>query len=117
MLNWCAQIRHYETLILQVISQTERRVFGGEKVPASEKCVSLFEPHTDIIVKGARDVQYGHKINLSSGRSGLILDVVIESGNPADSQRFMPILNDIKRTMARCRDKWLPMAAMRASLI
>jgi IS5 family transposase len=29
---------------------------------------------------------------LVSGRSGLILDVVIESGNPADSQRFLPML-------------------------
>lgn len=92
MIAWLKQIEHYETLILQVISQTERRVFGGETVPASEKCVSLFEPHTDIIVKGVRDVQYGHKLNLSSGRSGLILDVVIEDGNPADSQRFMPML-------------------------
>lgn len=89
---WLGQVSHYETLILQVISQTERRVFDGETVPASEKCVSLFEPHTDIIVKGARDVQYGHKINLASGRSGLILDVVIEPGNPADSQRLMPML-------------------------
>ena len=86
------QVSHYETLILQVISQTERRVFDGETVPASEKCVSLFEPHTDLIVKGVRDVQYGHKINLASGRSGFILDVVIEPGNPADSQRLMPML-------------------------
>lgn len=92
MMAWLTQAAHYETLILQVISQTERRVFDGEKVPASDKCVSLFEPHTDIIVKGVRDVQYGHKINLSSGRSGLILDVVIEHGNPVDSQRFIPML-------------------------
>jgi len=92
LMGWLAQAKHYETLVLQVISQTERRVFGGEKVPASEKCVSLFEPHTDIIVKGSRDVQYGHKINLTSGRSGLILDVFIERGNPVDSQRFMPML-------------------------
>ena len=89
---WLEQVKHYETLVLQVIAQTERRVFEGEKVPASDKCVSLFEPHTDIIVKGRREVQYGHKLNLVSGRSGLILDVVIEPGNPADSQRFMPML-------------------------
>ena len=53
-----------------MIEQTERRVFHGEKVPASEKIVSIFEVHTDIIVKGARDVQYGRKLNLSTGRSG-----------------------------------------------
>ena len=92
LMVWLAQVRHYETLVLQVIAQTERRVFAGETVPANEKCVSLFEPHTDIIVKGRREVQYGHKLNLVSGRSGLILDVVIEPGNPADSQRFMPML-------------------------
>jgi len=89
---WLAEITWYKPLIEAVISQTERRVFGGESVPASEKVLSLFEPHTDIIVKGSRGVQYGHKLNLSSGRSGLILDVVIEAGNPADSERFMPML-------------------------
>ena len=43
---------------------TKRRVFAGETVPASEKVVSLFEPHTDIICKGGRATHYGHKINL-----------------------------------------------------
>ena len=38
-------------------------------------------------------VQYGHKLNLTTGRSGLILDLVIEAGNPADSERFLPMLN------------------------
>lgn len=89
---WQAQWQHYRSLILQIIDQTERRVFGKEKVPATEKVISLFEEHSDIIVKGARDVQYGHKINLSTGRSGLVLDVLIEAGNPADSERFMPML-------------------------
>ncbi len=65
----------------------------GEEVPACEKIVSIFEAHTDIIVKGARDVQYGHKLNLSTGRSGLILDVVIEDGNPADADRLIPMLD------------------------
>lgn len=62
-------------------------------MPACEKIVSIFEAHTDIIVKGARDVQYGHKLNLSTGRSGLILDVVIEDGNPADADRLIPMLD------------------------
>ncbi len=61
-------------------------------MPAGEKLVSLFEPHADIIVKGSRDVDYGHKLNLTTGRSGLILDLVIEAGNPADSERLLPLL-------------------------
>jgi IS5 family transposase len=48
----------------QVIDQTQRRVFQDEKVPAREKLVSLFEPHTDIIRrnKRGRPVEYGHKV-------------------------------------------------------
>lgn len=89
---WRGQVRHYLPLIARIIAQAERRVLAGEAVPAGEKLVSLFEPHADIIVKGGRDVQYGHKLNLTTGRSGLILDVVVEAGNPADAERFLPML-------------------------
>ena len=89
---WQRQVRHYQPLIEQIITQTERRVLAGEPVPAGEKVVSLFEPHADIIVKGSRDVDYGHKLNLTAGKSGLILDLVIEAGNPADSERLVPML-------------------------
>lgn len=80
-----AELRHYIDLTKRVIDQTERRVLRGESVPAQEKLVSIFEPHTDIIVKDRRETLYGHKICLTSGASGLVTDVVIEEGNPADS--------------------------------
>ena len=41
----------------------------------------------------SRDVDYGHKLNLTTGRSGLILDLVVEAGNPADSERLLPMLD------------------------
>ena len=90
---WCLAVDHYLPLIDQVIDQTTRRVFNEEKVPACEKLFSLFETHTDIIVKGSREIQYGHKLNFSTGRSGMVLDVVIESGNPADSDQFIPMVD------------------------
>jgi IS5 family transposase len=79
------KLRHYVELTKRVISQTERRVLYGESVPAQEKIVSIFEPHTDILVKDRRDTLYGHKICLTTGASGLVTDVVVEQGNPADS--------------------------------
>ena len=69
----------------QVIRQTELRVFQDQQVPSSEKIVSLFEPHTDIIVKDRRDTYYGHKVCLTGGKSNLILDCLIVEGNPADT--------------------------------
>ncbi|ANN61450.1 ISNCY family transposase [Mesorhizobium loti] len=89
---WQAQLCHYRPLIERIITQSERRVLAGELVPASDKLVSLFEPHADIIVKGSRDTEYGHKLNLTTGRSGMILDLVIEAGNPRDSDRLLPML-------------------------
>jgi len=85
LLSIAQQLRHYCDLTAQVISQTERRVRNGESVPAEEKIVSIFEPHTDIIVKDRRDVFYGHKICLTGGSSNLLLDCQITEGNPADS--------------------------------
>ena len=49
----------------KVIDQTKQRVIQGETVPACEKIVSIFEPHTDIIVKDRRDTFYGHNVCLS----------------------------------------------------
>jgi IS5 family transposase len=89
---WRLEVEHYLPLIERVIDQTQRRVFAGEAVPTAEKLVSLFEPHADIIVKKRRDVQYGHKLNLATGKSGMILDIVVEDGNPADAARFVPML-------------------------
>ncbi|MEQ8802568.1 MAG: ISNCY family transposase [Haliea sp.] len=91
--KWLDALAHYRNLTSRVIEQAERRVISGEQVPSAEKIVSLFEPHTDIIVKGFRDIQYGHKINLSSEVNGFITALTIEEGNPCDKTLFLPVLD------------------------
>lgn len=90
--SWVDQVMHYRALLERVIAQTERRVFHGETVPATEKIVSLFEPHTDIIIKGHRDIDYGHKVTLATDKQGLITALMIEKGNPCDTERFIPLI-------------------------
>lgn len=80
-----SELTHYMVLARRVMDQTERRVFDEETVPSIEKVVSIFEEHTDIIVKDRRETFYGHKICLTSGRSTLVTDCTILKGNPADS--------------------------------
>ena len=79
------QLSHFIPLVKKVIDQTTRRIMNDEAVPASEKIFSIFEEHTDIIIKDRRDIYYGHKICLSGGASNLILDCQILDGNPEDS--------------------------------
>jgi IS5 family transposase len=67
----------------------------GESVANSEKIFSIYEKHTDIIIKGSREVDFGHKVNLSTGRSNLILDCEIVDGNPNDSTLFEGVLKRV----------------------
>lgn len=90
--RWINASKHYRALLIRAIDQTQRRTYKGEKVPASEKIVSLFEEHTDVIVKGLREVLYGHKVNLATQENGFITFLNIEEGNPSDSALYQPVL-------------------------
>jgi IS5 family transposase len=87
------ELKEIIRLTQKVIDQTTRRVIHDESVPASEKIVSIFEPHTDIIKKDRRDTFYGHKVCLSGGASNLITDCLILDGNPADSDLTCQMLD------------------------
>jgi IS5 family transposase len=87
--------------LARVMDQTERRIIRGEKVPASEKLASFFECHTDIIVKGGRDTEFGHKVFFTGGDSGVIMDCVVARGNPADSAMFQPMIERQKAFYGR----------------
>lgn len=82
--------------LLQVYDITNRKEIKGEAVPNCDKIFSIFERHTDIIVKGSRDVIFGHKVNLATGRSNLILDIQTLLGNPSDKQLYQPTINRVE---------------------
>jgi IS5 family transposase len=76
--------------VVQVIDQTYRRVFLVQKVPSSEKIVSLFESHTDIICRGKTNVlvEFGHKVWLDEVDGGIINNYRVLYGNPHDTQQW-----------------------------
>jgi IS5 family transposase len=79
----------------QVIEQTVRRVFQDEKVPACEKIVSIFEPHSAIIRRGkaGKPVEYGRKIWLDEVEGGLVTRWQVLEGNPSDKLQWVPSLD------------------------
>ena len=89
---YAAQLEQFVPLAERVIEQSRRRVLLGEEVPTGEKVLSIFEPHTDIVKKGQREIVYGHKVLFTGGKSNLILDCAIPRGNPADATQFIPAL-------------------------
>lgn len=67
-------------------------MFREESVPASEKIVSFFADHTDSIVKGRRDIEYGHKVFLTGGASTMILGCLIVRDNSTDTDHYKSLL-------------------------
>ena len=90
----CADLEHYLALARKAIDQCERRLFKGEKVPATEKIVSIFEEHTDIIKRGKKQspTEFGHKVLIGTGKSGFITQYEIFRGNPSDESMLADIL-------------------------
>jgi IS5 family transposase len=86
------RLEHYVPLMEQVIRQTTRRVLRGERVPASEKVVSLFEPHTAIIRKGkpGKPTEFGRVVWLDEVDGGIISRYDVLAGNPDDADQLAP---------------------------
>jgi IS5 family transposase len=90
-------LAHYIPLVERVIEQAYRRVVLGKKVPAAEKLLSLFEPHTAIIRRGKpapRDTEFGRKVWLDEVDGGIITDYRILLGNPPDDEQFKDSLRN-----------------------
>jgi IS5 family transposase len=90
-----AEIQEFARLGQRVVDQTRRRVIDGEQLPVEEKLFSIFEPHTDLIVRGkARTpVEFGHKVLIIESSYGLITDYEILKGNPPDQNHVKPTLD------------------------
>jgi len=78
----------------KVVDQTKRRILKDESVPAQDKVLSIFEPHTDIICRGKENhpVEYGHKVWLNEVDGGIVTHFRILDGNPNDETQWEPSL-------------------------
>lgn len=90
-----AKIEELLPILHQVYEMVEGKEIKGEKVPNDKKLFSIYELHTDIIMKGSREIQFGHKINLTTGVSNLILTCEVLKGNPSDTSLFQPTIDKV----------------------
>ena len=80
--------------VKQVVDQTVRRVFQTENVPAREKIVSLFEPHSAVIRRGkpGKETEFGRKVWLDEVDGGMLTRWQVLDGNPADTEQWEPAI-------------------------
>jgi IS5 family transposase len=70
----------------QVVAQATRAQVQGERVPAAERVFSIFEPHTELIMRGRREkpVEFGHKMLLVQTPEKFISDYEVYEKQVAD---------------------------------
>lgn len=79
------RFEHFLPLVERGIDQAARRVLEAEYLPASEKLLSLFEEHTQIITrhKAGKPREFGRKVLIDEVDGGIIsrYEVLSESGS------------------------------------
>lgn len=95
-----AELARFQPLVQQVCAQAQRRVLSGETVVASDKLVSLFEPHSAVIRRGKLPLptEFGSKIMLDEVDGGLVTRYAILAGNPPDAPSLPDSLDHHRAT-------------------
>ncbi|MCK5538012.1 MAG: ISNCY family transposase [Bacteroidales bacterium] len=80
------------------VGQIRRRIFNDEKIPASEKVYSIFEPYTEWICKGKAGVrqELGVKVCIMEDQFGFILNHRVMN-NEQDKDVAFAIVEDTKK--------------------
>ena len=88
-------------LMIKVYRNAVTLQIKGEKVANADKIFSVFQTHTDILIKGQREVEFGHKTLITRGTSNMILDHEVFEGNPSDKGMLLPSIERIKLNYGR----------------
>jgi IS5 family transposase len=92
-----AQLENYLTDMRHVVAQS-RRAFNGETVPASERIFSIFEPHTELLMRGKehKPFEFGHLVQIGQTDEKFISFYAVEPVSRHDSEMVDPALEDHK---------------------
>jgi len=83
----------------KVCAACEARVLHNEKVPISEKVLSISDPDAGFISKGQREPVIGYKPQLARSGAGFVTGLLLPRGNAPDSKNLLPMVEEaIART-------------------
>ena len=86
----------------QVIGQARTRL-AGQTPDGATRLVSLHDPDARPIVKGrlGKPVEFGYKAQATDNADGVVLDYLVEVGNPADAPLLVPAIQRIIQQTGR----------------
>lgn len=93
------ELGQYIGLGARVIDQARRRVLLDEPVPNDQKIFSIFEPHTELLIRGkaGKPVEFGHMIQIQQVRQKFITEYEAFEKKPVEHQLLQSALKDHRR--------------------
>ena len=90
-----AELSRFQKPSACVISQAQRRVLGGETVPNAEKVYSIFEDHTELLIRGkaGKNVEFGHMIQLEQVESKFVTGYEVFRHRPNEANLVQSALD------------------------
>ena len=81
------EIGHYLPLAAQCVAQARKRVLEEQDVPHAEKIFSIFEPHTELLIRGkaGKKMEFGHMVEVRQIEGGLITHYAAHLKRPAEA--------------------------------
>jgi transposase, IS5 family len=97
-----SQLRHFLPLVEKVITQTQERLWEGNRHVA-EKVLSLFEPHSQVIRKGKahKPNEFGRLVRIDEVENGIVSGYEVREGNAADTHAFLPAIEQHRACFGR----------------
>jgi IS5 family transposase len=94
-----AGLERLMSLAERVVDQAQKRVLEGIEVASTEKLYSIFEDHTELIMRGKanKPIEFGHKIMLVQTREKFISDYAVLNPKAEDRTLVASILEDHER--------------------
>jgi IS5 family transposase len=96
------ELVRYLHLTEKVCDTARRRVLLGETVPNEDKIFSIFEPHTELIMRGKQPnpIQYGHKVLMIEDAAGFICHYEVMGNGVLDQDVVVPVMTQLQKRFA-----------------
>lgn len=78
----------------QVAAVAERRIFHEEKVPSSEKVISISDHSAAFIVKGGWNTTVGYRPQVGRSGKGFVSALIVPQGNAADAGQLVDVVGN-----------------------
>ena len=85
---WLNDLVRFQALGTRVLDQARRRIIDQETVPNEEKIFSIFEPHTELLIRGkaGKPIEFGHMIQIQQVQAKFITDYEVFETKPVEYQ-------------------------------